>query len=132
MEEPAPRTLDLHLVPEAPRGTFVLIIVQPAGDPHGAERVPVVQEVDPLPVTRLEAPLGGLKDALGSGPEACEAHDARILGALDREGDVDAAVQLVHLSADPGDLLLEVDLVAQVLACSGIVAQRVQRGRDDG
>jgi hypothetical protein len=41
-------------------------------------------------------------------------HHARVLRPLDGEVDVDPAVQLIHLPADPGDLVLEVDLVTQV------------------
>lgn len=46
--------------------------------------------------------------------------------------DVDAAGDLVELAADPGDLVLEVDLVAEDLARLGGCAQGVERAGDDG
>ena len=62
---------------------------------------------------------------------AREAHRRPAPRALDGEVDVDAAVHLVHLAADPGDLVLEVDVVAEDGARAGVGAQCVQRRRDN-
>lgn len=41
-------------------------------------------------------------------------------------------MQLVHLAVDPGDLVLEVDLVAERRAGVAVGAQGVERRGDDG
>lgn len=66
------------------------------------------------------------------GPVAHEAHGAPAPGPLDGEPDVDAALHLVHLAVDVGDLVLEVDLLAQDLAGARARAQGVHGRGDDG
>lgn len=51
---------------------------------------------------------------------------------LDPEGDVDAAVELVHLPGDPGNLLRKVDLVAEKFAALFRSPEGVEGGADDG
>lgn len=63
---------------------------------------------------------------------AGEPHRRPPVSPLDREIDVDLALHLVHLAAYPGDLVLEVDVVAEDSAGAGIRPQCVQRGRYDG
>ena len=96
------------------------------------ERVPAFQQVNPHAILRLETPLGRLEHALARRPVAREAHRGRGARALDGEPDVDAPLQLVHLTVDPRDLVPEVDVVAQQLARLLVGPQGVQRRRDDG
>lgn len=35
--------INFRLVPEAPRGSLILVLVQPSRDSHRTERVPIVQ-----------------------------------------------------------------------------------------
>src|SRR5690349_18735456 len=98
----------LHL-PEPPRGRrpdrlflgldAAIKLEQPAGGDR-LERVAVLEQIDDGAVVRLEAPLGGLELGPRARAEAGKLHDAAGPGALDLEGDVDAAVQLVHLARD--------------------------------
>lgn len=98
---------------------------------NALEGIVAIQQVHPSTVGHLEAPLGRLEHGPGRGTDAGEAHDGRLPGALDGEADVDAAVHLVHLAGYPGDLVLEVDLVAEKLARLLVRAQRVHgRGHD--
>lgn len=96
------------------------------------ERIALLEQVDPPAVLGAQAPFRRLKQAPARGAAAGEAHERRALGALDGEVDVDAALHLVHLAADPGDLVLEVDFVAEDLAGAGRGAQRVEGRGDDG
>lgn len=118
-----------QLLPE-PSGSTLLLLQ--ALDPKPSNRICILEQINLPSIARLQTPLDRLKHALGRGPVTRKAHDARVLRALDPEGDVDAAVQLVHLAADPGDLLGEVDLVAQVVAGLAGRAQRVERPVHDG
>lgn len=93
---------------------------------HSFERVGAVEEIDLPAVGRLQAPLRRLEHALRRRAEAGEPHLARALRALDREADVYPAVELVHLAADPGDLVPEVDLVAEVVPRLLRMPKRVQ------
>ena len=96
------------------------------------ERVCALQQVNPAPVLSLEAPFRSLKKRPARRPAAREAHDARPLGAADGKVDVNMALHLVHVAADPRNLVLEVDFVAENLARLGRCAQRVQCRCDDG
>lgn len=125
----APRTQLLGHLPKPSNLCILRIIIQIRLRPtaiDSPEWVALLQQVNDLAILRLQTPLGRLEHAPGRRAEGGEAHDARALGALDVELDVDAAVQLVHLAGNPGDLRLEVDLVAQVLARALVGAQRIE------
>jgi hypothetical protein len=62
--------------------------------------------------------------------DASKPHLALALGAFHPEGNVDAAVELVHLTADPWNLLREVDFVAENLTSPRRRPQCVQRAAD--
>lgn len=106
---------------------IVVIVVQALPDLDTLEGITVDEQVDLGAVVPLQAPLCRLKHGPGRRTPAGEAHDARVPVALYGEPDVDLAVHLVHLAPDPGDLLLEVDVVAQILAGVRVDPQRVQR-----
>ena len=51
---------------------------------------------------------------------------AEILGTLDGVADVDPPLHQIQLPPDPGDLMFEVDLIAEDLTCSWVSSQGVE------
>lgn len=97
-----------------------------------SKRIPPVQQVNPLAVGRRQAPLGRFKERPRRRAVAGEAHRGPAPGPLNGEVYVDPALHLVHLAPDPGDLVLEVDVVAEDGAGAGVGAQGVQRRGHNG
>jgi hypothetical protein len=104
-------------LPEAPSRLLLLLLIRiqiecPAGN-NRPERVTILQQINHLPILRLQTPFRRLEQAARRWPLTGEAHDATGLSTAHAEADVDAPAHLVHLARDPRDLLVEVDVVAQ-------------------
>lgn len=96
------------------------------------ERITTLQQIHHFTILRRQTPLTRLKHALTRRSPARKPHHSRPLRSLDREVNVDDAVQLIHLAANPGDLMLEVDFVSEDLARPRRRAQRIHGAGDDG
>lgn len=123
----------IALLSETPRGMFIILqLWQVILAQQRLERITALQQIHHFAILRRQTPLTRLKHALTRRSPARETHHSRPLRSLDREVNVDDALQLVHLAANPGDLMLEVDFVTEDLARPRRRAQRIHGAGDDG
>lgn len=129
------RPLSLDLLSKPPRQRILILLqhsLRRRPSQQRLKRIPRIQQIQPPPILRLQAPLRRLKKPLTRGSITREPHRPRSLAPAHGKPNVNPPVQLVHLAVDPGDLVLEVDLVAEQLAGLGGGAQGVERAGDDG
>lgn len=123
----------IALLSETPRGMFIIVqLGQVILTQQRLERIATLQQIHHLAILRRQTPLARLKHALTRRSPARKPHHSRPLRSLDREVNVDNTVQLVHLAANPGNLVLEVDFVSEDLARPRRRAQRIHGAGDDG